>query len=840
MRRRITGVILIFVIVLLSLHYAAAAQTQELPDVVANPHYYAASLKVILDRGETNTVKAVLADLDGDGADEMIVFEWNTPSNETNYPAQADIKSTVFDVENGINNSSSIGMRFELYDFCELYVSDKNYIILRFRFEDDSTRVYRFEDGVLSLEASIGDGYDVIEDKVYYYFNSSECSESYYNDKLSEYGVSNRSIPVKNFMYFDEQIPPERDDTAIILAMAAAQPASSTSDAADTSYIYEPSTSVGEGFIVDHNALHRINDSTSAKVEIFDTVSSLTTQQRQSGDVLDDVALYIENVLRLGASRAQSGEVSLDASTLAVLSAEASDIMSSAENSLRQTDVNLLRNLRTNLTIKSDETESLEIILPDNVGGINFDNVTVDAEFASVTLSKENIRTGGSIELKKVSLENRDEANASNANNNDDEASSVRGDRNTAGDNSGDTSGNLGNGADTNRRDGALSERNFLSFLLDFWCIGVIVLILIIWGVLTALKHRLRVWVVPAFTALALVINLGTYFLLPGDKKAADEGRTISARDDATSNAEGDDSSEDNSADDVVGGRGNEASDDGGNSGKNNATTGTTSTDNANGISSADLSGSIEVTMSAGIEATISMPAEGGDKDFLMLFNEEGEAQYSKYNYVTDTVDARVKESGIYSLKEYEVSFVDIEKKNDLMQEAILQLASKGLMSGTTDGFFYPDKMITRAELVSAIVRAFDLLDTGAQSRFSDLDRSDWYYSAAASAEKEQIINGFEDNTFRGEQDIPKDQLVAVSANTLIAQMGYLIPADIEAELERYLDRSTIPGWAEESIALATQSNIMIYRTDSLFAPKSIMTRGDAAIILYRVFSKAW
>jgi hypothetical protein len=32
----------------------------------------------------------------------------------------------------------------------------------------------------------------------------------------------------------------------------------------------------------------------------------------------------------------------------------------------------------------------------------------------------------------------------------------------------------------------------------------------------------------------------------------------------------------------------------------------------------------------------------------------------------------------------------------------------------------------------------------------------------------------------------------------------------------------------------------MIYRADSLFAPQSIMTRGDAAIVLFRVFSKVW
>jgi len=249
---------------------------------------------------------------------------------------------------------------------------------------------------------------------------------------------------------------------------------------------------------------------------------------------------------------------------------------------------------------------------------------------------------------------------------------------------------------------------------------------------------------------------------------------------------------------------------------------------------------SIEIIMSEGVRATVSLPAVGGEKDFLVLLNENSVPQYSKYNPVTDMIDTRIRESGIYTLKEYSVSFIDVEQKNDLMKEAISQLASRGIMTGTTDGFFFPDKPITRAELVSAIVRAFDLLDPDAVSRFTDLSKSDWYYAAAATAEREGLISGFEDNTFRGEIDIPKDQLVAITANTLIERMGYIVPGEIEELLAVFLDRPDIAAWSEKRIALATQSNILIYRTDSLFAPRSIMTRGDAAIILFRVFNKVW
>ena len=240
-------------------------------------------------------------------------------------------------------------------------------------------------------------------------------------------------------------------------------------------------------------------------------------------------------------------------------------------------------------------------------------------------------------------------------------------------------------------------------------------------------------------------------------------------------------------------------------------------------------------------QVTLSIPiADNENPEYMMVFDKEGQPVYSKYNPATNMVDARVKQSGVYVVKENKLSFVDIEKKNDMMREAIYQLASKGIMAGTTDGMFFPDKMITRAEFVSAIVRMFDLLDVTAESTFDDIDKADWYYSAAASAHRENIITGFDDNTFRGDLDMPKDQMIVASSNTLVEQMGYRVPKDIETLLSRYIDRDEIATWTEGGIALATQANVLIYRTDSRFAPEYPMTRGDAAIILNRVFMKIW
>jgi hypothetical protein len=87
---------------------------------------------------------------------------------------------------------------------------------------------------------------------------------------------------------------------------------------------------------------------------------------------------------------------------------------------------------------------------------------------------------------------------------------------------------------------------------------------------------------------------------------------------------------------------------------------------------------------------------------------------------------------------------------------------------------------------------------------------------------------------------MPKDQMTVIAANTLVEQMGYIVPTDIEPILARYLDRDEIERWAEGGVALATASNVLIFRVDSLFAPNSVMTRGDAAIVLYRLFNRVW
>ena len=237
---------------------------------------------------------------------------------------------------------------------------------------------------------------------------------------------------------------------------------------------------------------------------------------------------------------------------------------------------------------------------------------------------------------------------------------------------------------------------------------------------------------------------------------------------------------------------------------------------------------------------TISFPNMNENDKYYAVVDENGNPIGGKYNPATGTLEAKLSESGIYKVVNNEKDFSDIKDKSAEMQEAIKVLASKGIINGTTATTFAPDSTISRAEVTALLMRTISLLDPNANGNFADVSTSNWYCGAAGSAKEHNIINGYEDNTFRGNTIIAKDQIVAVSARTLKQQMNYKTPSDVESELSVYADVNSIASWAKEDVALATMTNLVLKRTDNTFSGSDGMTRGDAAIIMQRLFNKLW
>ena len=100
---------------------------------------------------------------------------------------------------------------------------------------------------------------------------------------------------------------------------------------------------------------------------------------------------------------------------------------------------------------------------------------------------------------------------------------------------------------------------------------------------------------------------------------------------------------------------------------------------------------------------------------------------------------------------------------NEYYAEAAMSLAEKGILSGYDDGSFGAEKSITRAEMVTIICRMSKLIeeiDTGSNT-FSDVS-SHWAAGYVNAATKKNIINGYDDGTFKPSENITREEFVQI------------------------------------------------------------------------------
>lgn len=236
----------------------------------------------------------------------------------------------------------------------------------------------------------------------------------------------------------------------------------------------------------------------------------------------------------------------------------------------------------------------------------------------------------------------------------------------------------------------------------------------------------------------------------------------------------------------------------------------------------------------------LKFPAVSSEGDYNCVFKvEDGntEAVGGLYNADTNTLSIKSKNSAQYYVVENKKSFDDIGSKDASMRKAIEIMAAKGIINGKDSGKFEPDSSINRSEFATLIVRAIYKYDSKAAAAFSDIEVKAWYYPFVASAKKEGIINGYPDNTFKPQNIINKQEIITICASVLNNEKGFYYPKEVDKFLD-FSDNNNIPEWAKKFVALANREGIIIKRRDEKFVGDQPFTRGDAAVILYRLFNK--
>lgn len=102
--------------------------------------------------------------------------------------------------------------------------------------------------------------------------------------------------------------------------------------------------------------------------------------------------------------------------------------------------------------------------------------------------------------------------------------------------------------------------------------------------------------------------------------------------------------------------------------------------------------------------------------------------------------------------------FTDVTKNNRFYKE-ILFLSDEGIISGFPDGKFKPGQEVTRAAAAIIIGKALNLNGEKRQTQFKDVTSANTAAGYIASAVEKGIISGFPDGTFRPNEFVTRGQM---------------------------------------------------------------------------------
>lgn len=187
----------------------------------------------------------------------------------------------------------------------------------------------------------------------------------------------------------------------------------------------------------------------------------------------------------------------------------------------------------------------------------------------------------------------------------------------------------------------------------------------------------------------------------------------------------------------------------------------------------------------------------------------------------------------IVTVKDINIPFTDV-KKGDWYYTTIKRVYSLGLMTGINETEFDPNSAMSRAMVVSVLHRMSGKPSVSYKKIFADISNRMWYTTPVIWAATNKIVNGYtEDNTFRPNENITREQ-VAVIIRNYIKSQG--IDTSKVANLQNFKDDDKVSSWAKSAIGWAVENGIMSGTTDGYLNPKNNATRAECAKMLFEAY----
>lgn len=160
----------------------------------------------------------------------------------------------------------------------------------------------------------------------------------------------------------------------------------------------------------------------------------------------------------------------------------------------------------------------------------------------------------------------------------------------------------------------------------------------------------------------------------------------------------------------------------------------------------------------------------------------------------------------------------------------IITATDYGILNGMDYGIFAPENNTTRAEATKVLYAISDADNIAYESLFPDVPGYEWYASAITWAGKNGVVTGYEDGTFRPEDNITREEFI-----TLLYR--YLDEPQVSSgTLSGFADASAVDSYAVKAMCWAIENGVVKGYEDNTLRPQANMTRAEMAALIVRFY----
>ena len=170
---------------------------------------------------------------------------------------------------------------------------------------------------------------------------------------------------------------------------------------------------------------------------------------------------------------------------------------------------------------------------------------------------------------------------------------------------------------------------------------------------------------------------------------------------------------------------------------------------------------------------------------------------------------------------------------NTVFEEGIMQGKGSEIVGGNIHVTFAPFDNMTRAELVTILSRlaGADTTGLGDALTFKDTKKTAWYADAVGWSVSAGLVTGYDDNTFRPNAQVLRQELAVLFARFLDASS--IVLPNVETPIT-FTDAKKIPSWAAEGVEVMRLTGIVGGDDKGNFNPKKSANRAEIAVMLTR------